>query len=223
MLARVLDLKFVDLPGQWQHFSVPVNMFDEDTFAEGFGFDGSSIRGFQTIQESDMLLSPIRRPPSSTRSSNVPTLSLICNVNDPITASCTRAIRATWPSKAEAYLKGTGIADTCFFGPEAEFFIFDDARFDQTEQRLLLHRLDEGRLEHAASDEKPNLGYQPRYKEGYFPVPPPDTLQDLRTEMMLISIACRHRRRDAPPRSRHRRPVRDRHAVRRAHRRWPTA
>jgi glutamine synthetase len=187
-----VDFKFVDLPGQWQHFTIPVNMFDEDIFAEGVGFDGSSIRGFQAIQESDMLLFPDPATavidPFSTKA---PTLSLICNVRDPISGEAYTRDPRYVAQKAEAYLKGTGIADTAYFGPEAEFFVFDSVRFDQNQHSGYYHiDSDEGAWNTGrANDGKPNLGHRPRYKEGYFPVAPLDALQDIRTDMTMTMVA----------------------------------
>ena len=190
-IAQV-DVKFVDLPGQWQHFTIPVNMFSEDSFNEGLGFDGSSIRGFQAIQESDMLLFPdpttaVIDPFSTT----VPTLSLICNVRDPINGDAYSRDPRYVAQKAEAYLKSTGIADTAYFGPEAEFFVFDSVRFDQNQYSgYYFIDSDEGVWNSGRENSgKPNLGHRPRYKEGYFPVAPLDTLQDLRTQMTMTLIA----------------------------------
>ncbi|MFH1102583.1 MAG: type I glutamate--ammonia ligase [Pseudomonadota bacterium] len=183
--AKVLDLRFMDFPGLWQHFSVPIGQLEESSFDDGFGFDGSSIRGWQPINASDMLVIP---DPSTAKMDpffNVPTLVLICNIVDPITReSYTRDPRYI-ARKAEAYLKSSGIGDTAYFGPEAEFFIFDDIRFESSRNRAF-YEIDsiEG-IWNSGRDEGPNLGYKPRFKEGYFPVPPMDKFQDLRTEMML--------------------------------------
>jgi glutamine synthetase len=181
--VKMIDFKFMDFPGQWQHFSVPVTQLKEDSFEEGFGFDGSSIRGWKAINESDMLIIPDPQTAFIDRFIEAKTLSLICDVYDPITKEkyerCPRSIA----QKAEAYLKSTGIADTAFFGAEAEFFILDDVRFD-TNEHSSYYFIDsiEGRW-NSGRDEMPNLGYKPRYKEGYFPVPPTDHLQDIRNEM----------------------------------------
>jgi len=187
--VKMIDFKFMDFPGQWQHFSVPVSQFKESSFDEGFGFDGSSIRGWKPINESDMLIIPDPRTAFIDQFIEVKTLSLICDVHDPITKEkyerCPRSIA----QKAEAYLKSTGIADTSFFGAEAEFFILDDVRFDTTEHSSY-YFLDsiEGRW-NSGRDEMPNLANKPRYKEGYFPVPPTDHFQDLRNEMTQNLIA----------------------------------
>src|SRR4030088_574193 len=169
---KVVDIRFVDLPGTWQHFSVPLSGFDEDAFTDGLGFDGSSIRGFQAINESDMLLIP--DPDSATIDPvlQIPTMYLVCNVVDPLTrASYTRDPRYI-AQKAEAYLTKTGIADTSYWGPEAEFYIFNSIRFDQNAfSGYYFIDSDEG-IWNSGSNGTANLGNRPRYKEGYFPVPP---------------------------------------------------
>jgi glutamine synthetase len=184
--VKMVDVKFVDLPGSWQHFSFPVAELEEDKFAEGLGFDGSSIRGFQKIHESDMLLMMDPTTAIIDPACRVPTLSIVCNVADPLTRQpYTRDPRYV-AQKAEAYVKKTGIATTTYFGPEAEFFIFNDIRFDQTSHSgFYFIDAEEGIWNSGAQNGKPNLGYRPRYKEGYFPVPPVDKLQDLRSEMVL--------------------------------------
>ena len=184
--ALMVDLKFMDFPGQWQHFTVPIAQFSEDNFEEGYGFDGSSIRGWQAIHASDMLVIPDPATAVMDPFTEHPTLSLICNIVDPITKErYTRDPRAI-AQKAEAYLKSTGIADTAYFGPEAEFFIFDDARFDQGPNAGYYY-IDsvEGQW-NMGRDEGPNLAYKARYKEGYFPVAPTDSMMDIRTEMVLL-------------------------------------
>ena len=185
---QVVDLRFCDLPGLWQHFTVVAGDVTEETFAEGFGFDGSSIRGFQQIQESDMLLFPDPTTAFEDPFTKVPTLVLICDVGDPVTGEPYSRDPRYVARKAEKYLKSTGIADTAYVGPEPEFFIFDDVRFDQTyNQGYYYVDSVEGHW-NSGREEKPNLGYKPRYKEGYFPVPPMDSLHDIRTEMMLTLI-----------------------------------
>jgi len=184
--AKMLDLKFMDFPGMWQHFSVPISQLTEDSLEEGFGFDGSSIRGWQAIHTSDMLVIPEPNTAVMDPITEVPTLSLICNIVDPITKERYTRDPRNIAQKAEAYLKSTGIADAAYFGPEAEFFIFDDIRYDSREN-CSYYFIDsiEGQW-NTGAEEMPNLGYKPRYKEGYFPVPPTDSLQDLRTEMVLM-------------------------------------
>ena len=184
--VEIVDIRFCDLPGLMQHFSVPAHELSEDAFVEGFGFDGSSIRGFQEIQESDMILLPDPATAVLDPFRQHKTLNLNCFVHDPVTLeSYTRDPRYV-ALKAERYLQTTGIADTVYFGPEAEFFIFDDVRFAQ-DQRSAFYQVDsvEG-IWNSGRDEKPNLGFKPRYKEGYFPVPPMDHFQDLRSEMILV-------------------------------------
>jgi len=187
--VKMIDFKFMDLPGQWQHFSVPADKLEESSFEEGFGFDGSSIRGWKAINESDMLIIPDASTAFIDKFIEIKTLSLICDVHDPLTKEkyerCPRSIA----QRAEAYLKSTGLADTAYFGAEAEFFIFDDVRFD-TNEHSSYYYVDsvEGRW-NSGRDEMPNLGYKPRYKEGYFPVPPTDQMQDIRNEMTANLIA----------------------------------
>ncbi|HXZ82988.1 MAG TPA: type I glutamate--ammonia ligase [Acidimicrobiales bacterium] len=181
----VVDLRFCDLPGLMQHFSIPVGQFTEDGFSEGYGFDGSSIRGFQQIHESDMILLPDPSTAVIDPFRQHKTLIVNCFVHDPVTGESYSRDPRHVAQKAEKYLLATGIADTACFGPEAEFFIFNDVRFSQ-DQRSAFYQVDsiEG-IWNSARDEGPNLGYKPRYKEGYFPVPPMDHFQDLRSEMIL--------------------------------------
>ena len=182
---QFVDLKFTDVPGMMQHFSIHVKEVDEDFFTDGLGFDGSSIRGFQQIHESDMLLFPDPATAIIDPACRVPTLSMICNIKDPITREeYTRDAR--WISqKAEAHLNNMGLGDTVYFGPEAEFFVFDDIRYT-TDTNVSFYQVDsvEGNW-NSDRDEMPNLAYKPRPKEGYFPVPPSDALQDVRSEMVL--------------------------------------
>ncbi len=188
---QVVDLKFNDLPGLWQHFSLPSTEFvdfesaEKSIWKEGIGFDGSSIRGFQKIQESDMILMPDPATAVMDPVCQIPTLSLICDIYDPITKEpYTRDPRYV-AKKAEEYLKKSKIADISYWGPEPEFFVFDDIRFAQGENHGYYYiDSDEGAW-NTGRDEKPNLGYKSRYKEGYFLVPPHDTLQDFRSEIML--------------------------------------
>ena len=182
---KVVDLKFNDLPGIWQHFSIPVEELDHGIWEDGVGFDGSSIRGFQKIQESDMNLFLDASTAVLDPACQVPTLSVICDIFDPITREPYSRDPRYIAKKAEDYLKKTGIADTSYWGPELEFFIFDDIRFDSTENASYYY-VDsiEGEW-NTGRDERPNLGYKPRYKEGYFPVPPHDSYQDVRSEMII--------------------------------------
>ncbi len=183
---KMIDLRFVDLPGLWQHFSISAKEMEEEMFEEGLGFDGSSIRGFQEIQESDMILIPDASTAFKDPFTAVPTLNIICNVKDPVTLqSYTRDPRHI-AQKAENYLKSTGIGDTAYFGPEPEFFVLDDIRFDQSYNYGYYYVDSKEGFWNSGKEENPNLGYKPRYKEGYFPVPPMDSLQDIRSEMVLL-------------------------------------
>ena len=186
---KIVDFKFVDLPGAWQHFSSPIGELSESLFSEGIGFDGSSIRGFQAIHESDMLLMPDPATAIVDPICNIPTLSLVCTVLDPLTREPYNRDPRLIARKAEAYLIDTGIADISCWGPEAEFFIFDNIRFEQT-QHSALYAIDseEGIWNSGQNGSKPNLGHRPRWKEGYFPVAPADTLQDFRSEVVLKLI-----------------------------------
>ncbi len=184
--AKILDLRFMDFPGTWQHLSVPIAELSEDLFAEGHGFDGSSIRGWQAINASDMLIIP---DPASARIDPFlkdPTLVMICDVADPITRESYSRDPRNIAKKAESYLKKSGIADVAYFGPEAEFFIFDDVRFDSNEHSSYYYVDSSEGQWNTGKNEGPNLGYKPRYKEGYFPVPPMDSQQDIRSEMVLL-------------------------------------
>jgi glutamine synthetase len=188
---QIVDLKFTDLPGLWQHFSIPpkdtvdFENLNDSIWVDGIGFDGSSIRGFQQIQESDMILIPDPATARVDPACSVPTLSILCDIVDPITRQPYSRDPRGIAKKAEAYLKSTGLADLSYWGPELEFFVFDDIRYDQNEHEGYYH-IDsiEGQW-NTGSNTGPNLGYKPRYKEGYFPVPPHDTLQDIRSEMVL--------------------------------------
>ena len=184
--AQFVDIRFSDLPGLMQHFSMPFEEFTEEAFEEGYGFDGSSIRGFQEIQESDMILVPDANTAVMDPFRQHPTLIINSFVKDPITGEFYTRDPRYIAKKAEAYLQGTGIADTAYFGPEAEFYIFDSIRFDQN-QHSSYHYIGavEGAWNSGAEEGGRNLGYKPRYKEGYFPVPPMDHYQDLRSEMVL--------------------------------------
>ncbi len=191
---EIVDLKFNDLPGLWQHFSLPASELSEiddpvnSIWVEGIGFDGSSIRGFQKIHESDMILMLDPSTAVLDPACEVPTLSVICDIYDPLSKKPYSRDPRYVAKKAAAYLKETGIADTSYWGPEMEFFIFNDVRFDQTENSgYYFVDSTEGEW-NSGKEEKPNLGYKPRYKEGYFPVPPHDSLQDLRSRIILEMI-----------------------------------
>jgi len=183
--CRMMDLRFMDFLGTWQHITIPVSELSEDVFAEGFGFDGSSIRGWQVINASDMLIVP---DPATARIDPfmaASTLVMICDIQDPVTGERYSRDPRNIAKKAAAHLKASGIADTAYFGPEAEFFIFDDIRYDSTEHSSYYYVDSAEGQWNTGRSEGPNLGYKPRYKEGYFPVPPTDSMHDLRTEMVL--------------------------------------
>ncbi|HEX2026678.1 MAG TPA: type I glutamate--ammonia ligase [Nitriliruptorales bacterium] len=183
---EVIDLRFVDLPGTVQHFSLPATGLTEEVFTEGLYFDGSSIRGFQEIQESDMLLLPDPSTAIEDTFRQRKTLALTCFVNDPVTGEAYTRDPRNVARKAEAYLASTGIANTAYFGPEAEFYIFDSVRFDQNQHSAFYYiDSEEGAWNSGRDEDGGNRGYKPRYKEGYFPVPPMDHYQDLRSEMIL--------------------------------------
>lgn len=189
--VEFVDFRFTDFPGLWQHFTQPASEIGEATFSEGLGFDGSSIRGWQTINASDMLVVPDASTAFIDPFNKRKTLNIICDVEDPLTRESYSRDPRNIAFKSVAYLQSTGIADTAFIGPEAEFFIFDSARF-QTSPNLGYYEVDsiEGRWNSAADEEGGNLAYKPRYKEGYFPVPPTDKFYDLRHEMVaeLINV-----------------------------------
>jgi len=183
--VKVVDLKFTDLIGQWQHFSVTTTEFADDIFEDGIGFDGSSIRGFQKIHESDMLLFPDPDSMFLDPFTAVPTLSLTCDIADPITHESYSRDPRHVAKKAESYLKSTGIADAALFGPEPEFFILDSVRFDQSHHFGYYYLDSEEGFWNSGSNGKQNLGHKPRFKEGYFPAAPIDSLQDIRSDMVL--------------------------------------
>ena len=189
--VEFIDVRFCDLPGTIQHFTVPVSTFDADVFTEGRMFDGSSIRGFQAIHESDMLLLPDPKTAVLDPFRQHKTLNLTFSVFDPLTGAAYSRDPRNVAAKAEAYLKGTGIADTAFFGPEAEFYIFDSARFSTGANEGYYH-LDsiEGAWNTGALEDGANLAYKPAYKGGYFPVSPTDHFTDLRSEMVNRLIEC---------------------------------
>jgi len=196
--VQIVDLRFMDFPGLWQHFSVPAHEIEEDTFDKGLGFDGSSIRGWRAINESDMIVKPVPESAFIDPFTQHKTLVMICNICDPVTGEDYTRDPRNIARKAVNFLKSTGIADVAYLGPEAEFFVFDDIRFDQNVHEGYFH-IDsiEGRW-NTGRAENPNLGYKPRYKEGYFPVPPTDSLQDIRSEMLLtmmqigMDMECQH-------------------------------
>ncbi len=185
--CRIFDLRFTDLPGTWQHFSLPIDKLEEDLFDDGLGFDGSSVRGFQQIQESDMLVVPDPATAFVDPIPEVPTLVMSCDIRDPITGESYTRDPRNIAKKAEQHLIDSGIADTSYWGPEAEFFIFNSIRYDQTANTGYFFIDSEEGVWNTGADDMhvANLGHRPRHKMGYFPVPPNDKLQDLRTQMVL--------------------------------------
>ncbi len=194
----IVDFRFLDFIGMWQHFSISVNEFSASMFEEGLGFDGSSIRGWQSINASDMLVIP---DPATARIDPFfkhPTVVLLCDIVDPITREPYSRDPRNIAKKAVSYLKSTGTGDTAYIGPELEFFIFDDVRYDQTSNTGYYFVDSVEGIWNSGADEGPNLGYKPRHKEGYFPTPPTDSFQDLRSEMVIelenlgISVEAQH-------------------------------
>jgi glutamine synthetase len=188
--AVMVNVKFLDFPGIWQHFAVPISELKEEIFEEGLGFDGSSIRGWQAIHTSDMLVMPDPATAFMDPFMEYPTISLICNIVDPITKEFYTRDPRYIAQKAENYLKSTKIGDTAYFGPEAEFFIFNSIQFDQNAQSGYYFIDSVEGIWNSGRQENPNLGYKPRHKEGYFPVPPTDSLVNLRTEMVQEMLKC---------------------------------
>ena len=188
---KIIDLKFIDMPGIWQHCSFYYDQIEEESFVDGVPFDGSSIRGWKAINESDMAMVPDPKTAWIDPFYKEKTLSMICSIKEPRTGEFYDRDPRTIAAKARDFMANAGIGDTAFFGPEAEFFIFDDVRFDQTESQGYYY-LDsvEGRWNTGRNEEGGNLGYKPAYKGGYFPVAPTDTVQDIRTEMLLTMAQC---------------------------------
>jgi glutamine synthetase len=189
--AQMVDLKFCDLLGTWQHMTLPVRAFDEAAFDEGLGFDGSSIRGWQGIFESDMLLMPQAETAVLDPATEVPTLSLVCEIADPVTREPYGKDPRGVARRAEEHLRASGIADTAYFGPECEFFVFDEVHYELGPNRA--HYCVDS-PEGYWNSGRPGLGYTSRPKEGYFPPAPHDSLHDLRTQMVLtlerLGIPC---------------------------------
>ena len=187
--ARQLDLRFTDIPGLQHHISYPITELDEGSFENGFGIDGSSIRGWAAINESDMLLIPDASTAVMDPFYEIPTLVMLGDVKDPITKQNYERDPRWIARKAELFLGNAGVGDTAYFGAEAEFFVFDNVRFDQNAHcGFYFIDAEEGRWN--SGRERDNLGYRPRFKEGYFPVPPTDHYQDLRAEMVEVMIKC---------------------------------
>jgi glutamine synthetase len=184
--AKMFDIKFVDTFGTWQHFSCPISELAEDSFSDGLGFDGSSIRGWKSIEASDMLAMPDPDTAFIDPFCAVPTLSLTCTIAETGTKEAYNRDPRGIAQRGEKYLTSTGIADAAVFGPEAEFFIFDNVQFDHKSNGTFYSVDSEEAVWNTGREEMPNLGNKIRHKEGYFPVAPVDTQQDIRTEMCLV-------------------------------------
>jgi glutamine synthetase len=188
--VQLVDLKFCDFLGTWQHFCIPIAELEEEVFEAGLGFDGSSIRGWKSIEASDMLLVPDPTTAILDPFPKVPTLSIVADATDTITREPYSRDPRNVARKAEAYLKQTGIADTAYFGPEAEFYIFDEVRYDQNAHSAFYFLDSNEGIWNTGREEMPNLGNKIRHKEGYFPVPPNDTQVDIRNEMIMVMKQC---------------------------------
>lgn len=183
-----IDLRFLDFPGYWQHKTYPAAELTEQSFIDGFGFDGSAVRGWESLNEADMILRPVADTARIDPFYDRPTLTMICDVKDPVTKKEYSRDPRSIARKAAAFLKKSGVADTAYFGPEMEFFVFDGARYDQTVNRAVYEVDSIEGVWNRGSDDPTNLGYQVRLREGYFPVPPTDTGQNLRTEMVNVML-----------------------------------
>ncbi|MEZ6140165.1 MAG: type I glutamate--ammonia ligase [Zavarzinella sp.] len=188
--VKAIDLRFMDFPGQWQHFTIPAESLDEDTFEDGLSFNGSNVRGWKEINESDMLVKPVADTAFLDPFCKEPTLTLLCNIHDPITHEDYSRDPRNVARKAVNYMRSTGIADEAFFGPEVQFFVFDDVRYDQTTQAAYYFVDSAEAAWNTGRTEQPNLGHKLRYSEGYFPCPPSDSMHDLRSEMMRTMMEC---------------------------------
>lgn len=188
--VKAIDLRFMDFPGRWQHFTIPAENLDEATFDDGLGFDGSNIRGWKAINESDMLVKPVAETAFLDPFCRDVTLTLICNIHDPLTHEDYSRDPRNVARKAVNYMQSTGIADGARFGPEVQFFVFDDVRYDQTPHSAYYHVDSVEGAWNSGREEKPNLGHKVRYGEGYFPCPPTDAMHDLRSEIMRALIEC---------------------------------
>jgi glutamine synthetase len=188
--VRAVDLRFLDFPGYWQHTTIPATSLTESTFTDGIGFDGSSIRGWRNIFDSDMLLIPQPDTRFLDPFARMPTLAMICDVRDPLSGQDYTRDPRNVARKAAAYLQQSGIGDAIQFGPEAEFFVFDDVRFDQTPHSSYYYVDSNEAQWNRGREERPNQGYKIRYREGYFPLPPTDQLMDIRNEMMVRMMDC---------------------------------
>jgi glutamine synthetase len=184
--VTTVDLRFMDFPGVWQHFAIPADALTEETFEDGIGFDGSSVVGWRAINEADLLVVPQPETALIDPFRAQPTLTMVCNIQDPITQQDYTRDPRNLARKAVSHMRNTGLADVCRLAPELEFFVFDDVRFDQTGNEAFYHVDSAEGAWNRGKEEKPNLGYKPRSGLGYFPCPPTDSLADLRAEMAQI-------------------------------------
>lgn len=188
--VTTVDLRFMDFPGVWQHFAIPAESLVEETFEEGLPFDGSSVVGWRAINEADLLVKPQPETALIDPFAKRPTLTMICNIHDPITHQDYTRDPRNIARKAVHYMRSTGLADACLIAPEIEFFVFDDVRFDQSAHEAFYHVDSVEGAWNRGRRENPNLGYKPGTGLGYFPVPPTDSLADLRTEMARMMQEC---------------------------------
>jgi glutamine synthetase len=188
--VATVDLRFMDFPGVWNHFAIPADALTEETFEEGIPFDGSSVVGWRAINEADLLVLPQPETALIDPFAARPTLTMICNIHDPITRQDYSRDPRNIARKAVSYLRSTGLADECLIAPELEFFVFDDVRFDQRGHEAFYHVDSVEGAWNSGRREEPNLAYKARSGLGYFPVPPTDSLADLRTEMAQIMHEC---------------------------------
>ncbi len=188
--VKAIDLRFMDFPGLWKHFTIPVEMLDEKAFEDGHGFDGASLRGWQAINESDMIVVPQPDTLFIDPFRSDVTAVMICNIQDPLTREDYSRDPRNVARKAVNYMKQTGIADAAFFGPSIDFFVFDDVKYDQTSHSAFYFVDSNEGAWNTGRDERPNLGGKIPYRQGYFPCPPVDQTHDLRSEMMRAMIDC---------------------------------
>ena len=188
--VTTVDLRFMDFPGVWQHFAIPADSLEEETFEEGIGFDGSSVVGWRAINEADLLVVPQPETALIDPFTKRPTLTMICNIQDPITQQDYTRDPRNIARKAASYMRSTGVADAVTLAPELEFFVFDDVRFDQNGHEAFYHVDSAEGAWNRGRAESPNLGYKAGSGLGYFPCPPTDSLVDLRTEMAQVMAEC---------------------------------
>ena len=188
--VTAVDLRFMDFPGTWKHFTIPAEMLDDKSFEDGLGFDGASLRGWQAINESDMIVSPQPETLFLDPFRNDITMVMLCNIQDPLTKEDYSRDPRNVARKAVNFMKQTGIADAANFGPSVDFFVFDDVKYDQNTHSAFYYLDSVEGSWNSGRDERPNLGRKIPQRQGYFPCPPTDQTHDLRSEMMRAMIAC---------------------------------